>query len=279
MIRALAEFVMRGRLQASSVAMLGNIIPLLTPVIVALVTLRRGAFEGALILSLSLIPVLLSIMLQESGSALLWITLISLIVVFIPALILRISISLPLAVVVSIAVPVLISGFTLMTAGAQLDELIAVLQKGLVAQEASQPLPEVEISHAAITGILAYILAAHAISGLLIGRWMQAMLYNPGGFGEEFRNFRLSATTAILCFAASLALFMQGAEYWWWSSTLALPLMLVAIAVTHSAVNSKSLTSFWLVLCYMAVFFVGPLVVIIGLLDTWLNFRSRLQKK
>ncbi len=58
-MRALAEFILRGRLQATAVALIGNWVPLLTPATVALVTLRVGRNNGLLILLWGVLPSLL----------------------------------------------------------------------------------------------------------------------------------------------------------------------------------------------------------------------------
>ena len=58
-MRALAEFILRGRLQATAVALIGNWVPLLTPATVALVSLRVGRNNGLLILLWGVLPSLL----------------------------------------------------------------------------------------------------------------------------------------------------------------------------------------------------------------------------
>lgn len=281
-MRALAEFIMRGRMQASAVAMLGYIVPMLTPLVVALVTLRKGAFEGTLLLLISLMPGVMSLALSDSSPLLIWITLVSLIVVFIPALLLRVTVSLSFGIIAAIAVSVVISGLAMMFASDRIDELIALMFKGLSEQEGGETLAKTMASHTAVSGIIAYILALNAVFGLLLGRWMQALLYNPGGFAGEFRELRLNAVAAGIFFFGSVICRVQGSEYWWWSNVLAFPLILVAIALAHSfakeKVKQQQASTPWLVLCYMAVFMISPLLMLIGFLDTWLNFRSRFIK-
>jgi len=49
--------------------------------------------------------------------------------------------------------------------------------------------------------MIAYVLAFNSFTGVLLGRWLQALLYNPGGFGAEFRELRLGLIVSIVCFA------------------------------------------------------------------------------
>ena len=59
-MRALAEFIMRGRLQAALVALVGSLVPMLSPATVSLVTLSRGVKEGLLVMLWGLLPLLLA---------------------------------------------------------------------------------------------------------------------------------------------------------------------------------------------------------------------------
>jgi len=108
---------------------------------------------------------------------------------------------------------------------------------------------------------------------------MQAVAYNPNGFGEEFRGLRLGIGFSAACFLGNVLLSYQGDEYWWWSNILAVPLLLVAAAVAHEAVRIKGLGVQWLVLFYVVALIMMPVVMSIGFLDAWINFRDRLQKK
>ena len=108
---------------------------------------------------------------------------------------------------------------------------------------------------------------------------MQSIAYNPGGFWAEFTELRLGLVFSVICFAMSVLLRYLGDEYWWWSNVFAIPLLLVAIAIAHHVVKARELAKPWLVLSYFAVFIFMPIVMCIGFVDTWVNFRSRLQHK
>ena len=59
-MRALAEFIMRGRLQAALVALFGSLVPLVSPAAISLVTLSKGLSEGALVMLWALLPLLIT---------------------------------------------------------------------------------------------------------------------------------------------------------------------------------------------------------------------------
>ena len=101
---ALAEFVMRGRFQALLVAVAGSgslLFCWISAAVVALVTLRKGAGEGAWLLMWALLPAgVLAISFGDSGPAVLLLGAAAL------ALVLRGTVSLALTVLASVAVGV-----------------------------------------------------------------------------------------------------------------------------------------------------------------------------
>lgn len=280
-MRALAEFIMRGRLQAGTVAIFGYIIPLLAPAALALVTLRKGAYEGTIVLLLGLFPALLSIMLGESGSVVVWITLLTLLLVYVPAYVLRTTISLPMmilsSIITAIAAVFVVWLFVPNIAQASIDSLLSQLPASQ--QEDTQAPLSILTSQTGLLGMIAYVLAFNGFTGVLLGRWLQSIAFNPGGFGEEFRQLRLGLPISAFCFVASVLLRFMGNEYWWWSNLLAIPLLLVTIAIAHHAAKARELAAPWLVLFYIVVFMFMPMAICIGFVDTWMNFRDRLQKK
>lgn len=284
-MRALAEFIMRGRREAGMVAILGYVIPLLAPVAVALVTLRKGTFEGTLVLLFGLSPALLSLVFSEASSVAVWVTLLSLIVVYVPALVLRSTVSLSMMAISVIAVSSVVTGAILLLApdavAKMVDSLVGQLSlsdSSGQAETAKQSLNAIATT-AGVSGIIAYVLAVNSLVGVLIGRWLQALAFNPGGFGKEFYELRLNVISSVVLFVGSVVLHYQGSDYWWWSNILAIPLLLVAIAIAHQVVSVRKLAKFWLVLFYLMVFMVMPFVKCIGFLDAWVNFRDRWNKQ
>ncbi len=274
-MRALAEFIMRGRLQAGAVAVLGYIVPLLAPIAVAFVTLHKGAFEGTLILFLGLSPALLSLVFGEGASVVVWVTLLSLFSVYVPALVLRFSISLSLTIVSSVLVATVLSGLIVSFA----PEVIQRFIDALTAMLTQQGVTDVTVSAADIAGLIAYSLALNSVLGVLLGRWFQALAFNPGGFGDEFRELRLGYIVPVVCFVGWALVTYSGSGLGWWANVFAVPLLLKTLAIAHSVAKAKDIATPWLVLFYIVAFNFISLAVIIGLADTWFNFRDRMQKE
>lgn len=274
-MRALAEFIMRGRLQAGSIAVLGYIVPLLAPIAVAFVTLRKGAFEGTLILFLGLSPAIMSLVFGEGASVVVWITLLSLLSVYVPALVLRFSISLSAAIISSVLMASALSGLIVAFAPEVIERFIAAMTTMLE----QQGVTDVTVSVTDIAGLIAYSLALNSILGVVLGRWFQALVFNPGGFGAEFRELRLGYIVPVVCFMGAVAVNFSGSSFGWWANVFAVPLLLVTLAIAHSVAKEKEIATPWLILFYIVIFNFISLAVIIGLADTWLNFRDRLQKK
>lgn len=133
-----------------------------------------------------------------------------------------------------------------------------------------------------MTGLVAMSVVFSAITSLLLARWWQSLLYNPGGFGNEFRSLRLGRTAASITLGVSaLALFSSPA----WINSLALVVASVyvfqGLAVAHGVVNGLGLGPAWLVALYIALVPLMPYVVvglmIVGAVDAWADYRRRVQ--
>jgi len=131
-----------------------------------------------------------------------------------------------------------------------------------------------------VAGLLAWVIALTAVAALLLARWWQSLLYNPGGFGVEFHALRFDRLSASLLFAALMGCYLLGQEYVTWGNLLGLPLLLSGIALVHHSVAFAGLGTRWIVVFYMGlVLLLGPLssvLIGLGFLDSVMDFRSRL---
>lgn len=279
-MRALAEFIMRGRAPASAVALLGSWFPLISPATVALVTLRRGTSDGSLILLWALLPALASLAIADIGVMMTLVTVAGVLTTFGVALLLRTDNYWPRALMALVA---LSAFFSLLLAAVVPDPVAGITQAlGDIFRGAQQQSPEVNIavpSELFVIGLIGYVLAVNAVMSVVLARWWQAMLYNPGGFQQEFHQLRLGPVQAIASFTAVLYCWAQGGDYQPWASLFALPLLLVGISLAHFTVKVKNVGRQWLVLFYIALLLISPLMVllvVLAVMDTWTNFRARI---
>jgi len=273
---------MRGRWQALAVAVLGAgslLFGWISAAAVALVTLRQGVASGGWLVFWALLPaVVVSWLSGDPGSVLL------LLGVFVLAVVLRATVNLALAVAASALVG-LISGGGLLLIGAdflaQLVEVFAALLEQLqsnVATEESMDLVLSAPSTVQIAGILAAGNAVTAVFSLLLARYWQALLYNPGGFREEFHALRLPPlwTTGL----GLLALAVWAQEPWvsGWALVVSVPLMFCGFSLVHAyaAASGRGVSS--LVIFYLLWLFVDPVKgLLLGCVvaDAWIDFRRR----
>ncbi|UTF61792.1 hypothetical protein [Gilvimarinus sp. DA14] len=280
-MRALAEFIMRGRAQAAAVALLGHWIPLLSPATVALVTLRRGLADGVMVLAWALLPAIVLMAMGQQNAAL---AIIGAVSIFAAAQVLRQSASWQHAlmglvafntlgaVIVGVALPELVE-----KAVSALAEIIAA-----IAAEAEPPLALPEPNATMVLGLLAAMTTLSGAVGLVLGRWWQALLYNPGGFGTEFRALRLMPVASLVCMLAVVYCYLQPATTKVWALVFAQPLLFAGIALAHALVAKKGMGVQWLVLFYIALVLLQPfkiLLVIVAFGDTWLDIRGRIKPK
>lgn len=285
-MRALAALIMRGRLPAAGVLGLTTLVPFLGWVgtaALALVTLRRGPAEGLLVAGLgaALAAVLMAGALGTPAPLLVlvaqfWLPALVL------ALVLRATVSLgrTLEAASVLAGALVVATHLLLDAPAEFwSRVLMAVMESLYGQPPGPELQAViEGSVApAMTGIWAMNLLLVALASLLLARWWQALLYNPGGFGEEFRALRLSPWLAGLNLAVAIG-------------SLAVPLGMLpdlttamgavfamqALAVAHWLTHRRRLGRAWLVVIYLLAPFLLRLLALVGMVDVFLDLRRRM---
>lgn len=127
-------------------------------------------------------------------------------------------------------------------------------------------------------------LSAILAAMLLLGRWWQAILYNPGGFATEFQQLRLPRQVSAIAAVVALATLVQIANR---STGLASDLVIVVmvlfalqgLAVVHHRVATRGLKAGWLVGLYVLLIFkahiVGTVLATTGIADMVVDFRRQ----
>ena len=281
-MRALAEFIMRGRAQACAVAFLGNLFPLISPATVGLVSLRKGSQEGLVVLLWAALPLIASYFFGQGSSLLAVISGFSLLLTLAAATVLSATRSWQWTILTSMSTATVVTLVIGLLLGVEIDLLIDRLN-ALFAEVAAQQSSQIEpvaASRPLVLGASALMLALSTVVCLFVARWWQAMLYNPGGFGDEFRQLRLDMRVAGLLIGVFVLVLYLPTEYRFWAELMLVPLLLAGLSLMHYAVNVAVLGSSWLVFMYIGLVVSGPviggLLVGLGLADSLLNLRLRL---
>lgn len=135
-----------------------------------------------------------------------------------------------------------------------------------------------------MNGLVAGAFAMSVMIALLIARYWQALLYNPGGFRAEFEGLRLPGAlvpaVVLTGIFATIEALVFGQRH-----GLVTDLLVVAVAmygfqglaIAHHYVRNRQLASAWLVALYAAVLVVPQIALValaaLGLLDHRVNFR------
>ncbi len=133
-----------------------------------------------------------------------------------------------------------------------------------------------------MTGGITGLVCLWVIVSLLLARWWQAILFNPGGFQKEFHGLRLGRLTAwtmLTLLAMSLvgefSLTLDLATVVW------LLFLFQGLAVVHHLVLQLGANAGWLIAIYFLLaikpHYVTPVLSGLGLIDTWFDFRLRIR--
>ena len=275
---------MRGRYQAGLVAAFGNLVPLLSTATVGLVVLRRGRTEGALVLLWAMLPLILVGSASGAGSIVTVASIASLFIVLAGAEVLKATVSWSMALTVCVlgsALSVLlISSFF----GQQVQELEQALAAFFadVAKQSGNTEEVVPPSVTMLLGTLGYITLLNSVASLVVSRWWQAMLYNPGGFRVEMHQLRINLYPAVLLMLGVAGCYLVSPDYISWASVLGLPLLISGLCLIHYIVAASGMGGHWLVGLYIGVILFTPLTIVlitVGFADSVMNLRSRLPVK
>ena len=272
-MRGLAHFVMTGRKQAILAVVLLGLIPLvnlLNPVVVALVMMRKGVQEGMLILAWALLPIsvwavvgdIVPLIMLLGTSGLAWL--------------LRKTESWEFTLLAAIAIGVSVEIYMRLQP-AVLDLVFQQLELYLTSDTLQGM--QLEELRELMTSFIGAVYMFLAICLLMLARWMQAALFNPGGFKQEFHQLRIKQKAGLglvaLMLLANFAIVLPPA----WAMYLLLPLVFAGVSLLHAVVAKKKLSSMWLVVFYALIMLpiVVELVALLALIDSWYDFRKRFQ--
>jgi hypothetical protein len=282
-MRAMAELIMRGRRQATFVVVGCAALPLLFWLSAAascLVLLRRGPKDALGILAWGVLPALVWWYFGEPR------TLMVLLGSVVLAALLRaghswvrvLLASVLLGLVYGVVVGIVFREPIAATAG-ELQKLMPQMLGGVYQQLSVGEREHLGSLFAPVlTGLIAALLQVVTLLSLMLGRYWQALLYNPGGFGLEFRALRIPLPLAMLLLAGMLIGPNVSPDLAMLASLCSVPLVFAAIALMHGLAYGKQ-ARFWLVgmyvalLVFMQLFY--PLLVAVAIVDSLIDFRGR----
>lgn len=315
LLRRFTDFVLQSRVSAMATAFALAFVPILgsasflmaafmstigsiSILIAILVTLRKGAHEGALVLIAAAIPPLMNMytklpfsfmQLMEalavvSGFFLTWLF----------AVVLRRYNSWNIVIELALLFGTLAIG-VIYFFYPEVQEAWSVLLSKIMSHGANDSpieyvktkdnqlhLEAIIVLKKYMTGMAIGSLFFNVLLQLLLARWWQAIMFNPGGLQKELYQIRLSH---ILGFAFLVILMLA-----YFDNALALSASLLfyaafcaaGLSLLHNILSHSNKSGLWLIILYIGIVFIFPFVVIIvsfiGLLDTMIDLRRRLQK-
>lgn len=280
---ALANFILRGRVQALAVAFIGSFFPLISSATIALVSLCKGAKEGLLLfLWISLILVLIQ-QASTDNPLLAAVSIASLGIMVIAAKVHRHLASWQWTLLATIAISVACAFSFGLLMGSEVTAFLTTVKAMFAAINSKQQDAQIslDLTESMLLGIVATLLAIGSILSLMLARWWQAGIYNPGGFQKEFHSFKIEAKVAVILVAVLLAGQFMSKSSQIWSDLAVLPLLIAGIALVHFAVKLLDQGRQWLAFLYVGIILAGKpvtvILLVLGFTDSLIDLRSRLE--
>ena len=274
-MRALADFIMRGRVQATLVVVISAVLPLLFWLSAAagsLVLLRRGFKDASTVIAFGLLPAVAIWAFGDPSTLLVLLGTLGL------AALLRAGHSWSRVLMSSVVLGLVYS----LILDTVLRETFEVLAKALVQalpQIEGKPVIPGELIGPVLVASTAVMLQLFSVLALMLARYWQAALYNPGGVGREFRALKLPRVTMLTLVALMVLGPFIGPQFIVLASASSLVLVLAGIALMHGLVAQGRLAGFWLVGMYVTLplimQLIYPLLVVLAIVDSLIDFRGR----
>ena len=295
-MRAFGNYILSGRLQAIGVIGFLSLFSLLIPplaflasgVPIGLVTLRKGGRQAIQVVMGSMLLVLALTFLLKIQPAFSLVFLLTIwLQVWLFALALRQTDS-PVAMALSTAgIAAAFVCFMYVRIGdveawwrLLLTEMLAT---GFAAASGEQYQQAIEIVPPLMNAVVASSIVISLMLTVLIARWWQAALFNPGGFGKEFQAFCLPKQLAVPTVIGVGLMFLGKQTFGPILRDLLVVIVVLylfqGVASVHRTVKSRALSRNWLVGMYCLLAFLPQIMVIfiawIGMTDSLLRVRTK----
>ncbi|MDX1900805.1 MAG: hypothetical protein SFW66_02215 [Gammaproteobacteria bacterium] len=298
------EYVLSSRIVSGVLAFVTSVIPLpggsLGSLVAVLVTLRKGAYEGSLIFFAVLAASVLNYAMGRT-SATAQLLLIATVLTFAVNLLTCLfavvlertrswSLIVELGAMLGIAALLIVHLVFPEIASWWATQLTQVMDQ-MQSANSSAAIPDAQLVRADLIAKTSHYMSGFLIASLLssawlqvlMGRWWQAIVFNPGGLRPELHAIRFGRFAGV---ALILPLLLLGV--WHGFAVDCLPVIVVAFTVAglsliHALVARLKRGWFILVLVYVSILLTFPLgaiiVALFALLDIAVNFRGMLRFK
>lgn len=279
-MRVLAEFIMRGRMQACLVGVFGSLLPFVSVSTIGLVTLRKGAAEGFIVSLWVILPLLLSYMFSASSPFMAVVSGVALINMALVANAHRVTADWNFSLGIATLSGVVLVCLAALLFQAEMNDFVNELEEMLATASEQSGQTMLVLTRNGFLAFVAWVVIFNTVIGLVLSRWWQALLYNPGGFQEEFQTLRLSPKLSLVCLSIFIAGLALGGNYQLWLRLASIPLLIGGLAIVHYVVQHKGFGRQVLVVMYVGLFLFGPVLMVLlgalGAADSVMNFRKRL---
>ena len=279
-MRVLAEFIMRGRMQACLAGVFGSLLPFVSVSTIGLVTLRKGAAEGFIVSLWVILPLLLSYMFSASSPFMAVVSGVALINMALVANAHRVTADWNFSLGIATLSGVVLVCLAALLFQAEMNDFVNELEEMLATASEQSGQTMLVLTRNGFLAFVAWVVIFNTVIGLVLSRWWQALLYNPGGFQEEFQMLRLSPKLSLVCLSIFIAGLALGGNYQLWLRLASIPLLIGGLAIVHYVVQHKGFGRQVLVVMYVGLFLFGPVLMVLlgalGAADSVMNFRTRL---
>ncbi len=291
---SLANYIMQNRRNAILLALLFAIIPLMgwvADIIMVLVTLRKGAKEGGVVLIWIMLPSLL-LALKGYPQFLLYNALAGSVLTYCFALLLRQTTAWPvvlqaaavIGVIEIVAIHLVVPGLGMGWSN-DLMGYFETLRHQVLEQTANNSEMQfwAGLLSKVIIGFQITFLFVYNLIIVLLARFVQAKLYHPAGLRPELYNIRVGIVAILLFFLVVVACLAGNDIAMDCLLMTIMPLIVAGISLVHYLAAAANLSIVWFIGFYglLILFFPYCAVVLsaLALADSWFNFRQRFKLK
>lgn len=295
-MKVLAAYIMRGHIQAAGViglfAVLGWMFPpflLISSAALGLVVLKQGSKEGVQVLSGAILFCGVVAYVRFGTPILALLTSLAIwLPVWLCVQVLRATRSQTSVLIVVMAMSLLLAvGIRYFVGDIQgfwQESLTSYSNRVALVANVEQQSQVISSLAVIMNGFVAVSFGLMIMMSLLLARWWQSLLFNPGGFGEEFRKIQLPVLIAAPILLSAILMGVVKLSIPPYGLVLDLlmigtaTLMFHGLAIVHFFVKERQLGNGWLAGVYfflmVASVYVFSILAMLAISDSFSNFRK-----